>query len=261
MTRMPGVVNGVVKSVDDPDQQGRVQVSFPFLGGQNDSTWAPVATLMSGGGRGSWFMPEVGDEVLVAFSQEDVEHPFIIGFLWNGQDKPPVSGIDAKVRRLQTVSGHHVDFDDRGGQEKITIITKGGHKIVMDDTPGSGNIAISTNGQNTIVMDDTPGSTGVSIKTALGQKVDLQDLPPSINIVTTGQNQIMVSDVPPGIMINAPAGILNVQCAMANVFADSALNVNAPIAIFEGVVQAQALIAEAVVGAAYTPAPGNTFGL
>lgn len=261
MTMMPGVVNGIVKSVEDPDQQGRVQVSFPFLGGQNDSTWAPVATLMSGGDRGSWFMPEVGDEVLVAFSQGDVEHPFIIGFLWNGQDKPPASDISTKVRRLRTVSGHQIDFDDIDGEEKITITTKGKHTIVMDDTPGSGKISISTNGQNTILMDDTPGATGVSIKTALGQKIELQDLPPSVNIVTTAQNQIMVSDAPPGIMINAPTGILNVNCAMANVIAESALNVNAPIAIFEGVVQAQAVIAEAVVGAAYTPAPGNTFGL
>ena len=69
MSKIPGVVTGQVTSVDDPDKQGRVQVSFPFLGGQNDSTWAPVATLMSGKSRGSWFMPEVGDEVLVAFNQ------------------------------------------------------------------------------------------------------------------------------------------------------------------------------------------------
>lgn len=262
MSKISSVVTGFVKSVDDPDQQGRVQISLPYLGGQNDSTWAPIATLMSGGGRGSWFMPEVGDEVLVAFNQEDVQHPYIIGFLWNGQDKPPASDISTKVRRLKTVSGHRIDFDDRDGQEKITIITKGGHTIVMDDTPpDSGNVTVSTSGGQTIKMDDTPGATGVSISTALGQKIEVQDVPPSINIVTTAQNQIMVSDVPPGVIINASAGILTVNCAMANVLAESALNVSAPIAIFDGVVQAQTLIADAVVGAAYTPAPGNTFGL
>lgn len=261
MTKMPGVVNGVVKSVDDPDQQGRVQVSFPFLGGQNDSTWAPVATLMTGGGRGSWFMPEVGDEVLVAFSQEDVEHPFIIGFLWNGQDKPPTDNISTKVRRLRTVSGHQIDFDDIGGEEKIVITTKGGHKILMDDTP-PGSLTISTHGGHQIQMDDTPTSMSVSITTKGTQKIQLQDLPtPSISIQTAGMNQVTISDVPPGITVSAPTGILTVTCAMATVTADSVLNVSAPIAIFDGVVQAQALIAEAVVGAAYTPAPGNTFGL
>lgn len=249
MSKISGVVTGVVKSVDDPDQQGRVQVSFPYLGGQNDSTWAPVATLMSGGGRGSWFMPEVGDEVLCAFNQEDVAHPYIIGFLWNGQDKPPVKNPDitTKVRRLQTVSGHRIDFDDNGGGEKVTIHTQGGHNIVMDDTPGSTNITISTSG---------------------GQKIQMQDTTPGVSIITTAQNQISVSDVPPGVLISVPTGSVTVTCLEADVTASAvlnvtaaALNVSAPITIFDGVVQAQTLIADAVVGAAYTPAPGNTFGL
>jgi len=261
MSKIPGVVTGVVKSVEDPDQQGRVQISLPYLGGQNDSTWAPVATLMTGGGRGSWFMPEVGDEVLVAFNQEDVQHPFIIGFLWNGQDKPPAKDISTKVRRLRTVSGHQIDFDDIDGEEKITITSKGGHKILMDDTPGSANVTVSTNGGHKIKMDDTPGSTSVSINTTGSQEIKLQDLPPSVTIQTTAQNQIVVSDAPPGITINAPTGILTVSCMMANVTANSALNISAPITIFDGVVQAQTVIATAVVGSAYTPAPGDTFGL
>jgi uncharacterized protein involved in type VI secretion and phage assembly len=249
MSKMSGVVTGVVKSVDDPDQQGRVQVSFPFLGGQNDSDWAPVATLMSGNGRGSWFMPEVGDEVLCAFNQDDVAHPFIIGFLWNGQDQPPVKGpdISTKVRRLRTVSGHQIDFDDNDGKESITIQTHGQHKIVMDDTQGSTNITISTSGGQTIQMEDTT---------------------PSITIKTFGENKITVSDVPPGLTISVPTGTINVNCLEATVTASAvmtvtaaALNVSAPITIFDGVVQAQTLIADAVVGSAYTPAPGNTFGL
>lgn len=249
MSKMSGVVTGIVKSVDDPDQQGRVQVSFPFLGGQNDSDWAPVATLMSGNGRGSWFMPEVGDEVLCAFNQDDVAHPFIIGFLWNGQDKPPLKNptITAKVRRLQTVSGHRIDFDDNGGKESITIHTQGNHQIVMDDTQGATNITITTSG---------------------GQKIQMQDTPASVSITTAAQNQISVSDVPPAATISVPTGNINVTCLEATVTASAvltvtaaALNVSAPITIFDGVVQAQTLIADAVVGSAYTPAPGNTFGL
>ncbi len=247
MGKIQGVVTGQVTSVQDPDQQGRVQVSFPYLGGQNQSTWAPVATLMAGGGRGSWFMPEVGDEVLVAFNQNDVGHPYIIGFLWNGQDQPPASDITPSVRRIRTVSNHTIDFDDRGEQEKITITTHGGHVIEMNDAPGSETISITTSGN---------------------QQIQLQDVPPSITIQTAGQNQIMVSDVPSGISILAPTGIVNVTCSVANVTADAALsltaaavNVSAPITIFDGVVQAQTLIADAVIGAAYTPAPGNLFGL
>jgi uncharacterized protein involved in type VI secretion and phage assembly len=249
MSKVSGVVTGVVKSVDDPDQQGRVQVSFPFLGGQNDSDWAPVATLMSGNGRGSWFMPEVGDEVLCAFNQDDVAHPFIIGFLWNGKDQPPLKNptITAKVRRLQTVSGHRIDFDDNDGKESITIQTHGQHKIVMDDTQGSTNITITTSG---------------------GQQIQMQDVPASVTIQTAAQNSITVSDAPPGLTISVPAGIINVTCMEATVTASAAmtvtaatLNVSAPITIFDGVVQAQTLIADVVVGSAYTPGPGDTFGL
>lgn len=240
MGKMSGVVTAQVKSVNDPDQQGRVQLSFPYLGGQNDSTWAPVATLMAGGDRGSWFMPEVGDEVLVAFNQDDVAHPFVIGFLWNGQNKPPVKGIDARVRRLRTVSGHQIDFDDIGGEEKITITTKGGHKIQMNDTPGSQGVTIATSGN---------------------QQVQLQDTPASVTIQTAAQNQVTISDAPPGISISAPTGNVTVTAAMATLNVSSVLNVTAPMTIFSGVVQAQVLIATAVVGSAYTPAPGNTLGL
>ncbi|MGA2812503.1 MAG: phage baseplate assembly protein V [Candidatus Acidiferrum sp.] len=240
MSKVAGVVTGLVTAVKDPDQQGRVQLSFPFLGGQNQSTWAPVATLMAGRGRGSWFMPEVGDEVLVAFDHGNFDHPFVIGFLWNGQDQPPASDITPSVRRLQTVSGHKVDFDDRDGSQKITIKTQGGH---------------------TIEMNDVAGSESITITTTANQQIQMQDTPATITIQTAMQNQIIVSDAPPGVTIQAPSGIVSVSCAMANITVDSALNVSAPITIFDGVVQAQTLIAEAVVGSAYTPAPGNIFGL
>jgi uncharacterized protein involved in type VI secretion and phage assembly len=238
MSKVPGVVTGVVTAVKDPDQQGRVQLSFPFLGGQNQSTWAPVATLMAGGGRGSWFMPEVGDEVLVAFDHGDFNHPFVVGFLWNGQDQPPASDITPSVRRLQTVSGHKVDFDDRDGSQKITIKTQGGHTIEMNDVAGSESITITTSGN---------------------QQIQMQDTPATITIQTAMQNQVIVSDAPPGVTIQAPSGIVTVNCAMANVTAGATLNVSAPITIFDGVVQAQTLIADAVVSASYTPGAGNIF--
>lgn len=110
MGRISGVVTGTVINNLDPDGQGRVQVSFPFLGGQNQSFWAPIATLMTGSGRGSWFMPDIGDEVLVAFNQEDVNHPYVLGFLWNGQDKPP--STDVHLRTLHSVNGHEVQLYD-----------------------------------------------------------------------------------------------------------------------------------------------------
>jgi uncharacterized protein involved in type VI secretion and phage assembly len=99
VNKIQGVVTGQVTSVNDPDHQGRVQVSLPYLGGQNQSYWAPMATMAAGNGRGSWFMPVVGDEVLVAFNQNDVAHPYVVGSLWNGQDTPPSDDPDLRVIR------------------------------------------------------------------------------------------------------------------------------------------------------------------
>jgi uncharacterized protein involved in type VI secretion and phage assembly len=135
MNTIHGVVTGKVTSVSDPDNQGRLQVSFPFLGGQNKSTWAPVATVMAGASRGSWFMPEEGDEVLVAFNQDNVEHPFIIGFLWNGEDTPPET--DTQIRTLVTPGGHKLRFEDADGAKKVIVKSSSDQTITLDDTESS----------------------------------------------------------------------------------------------------------------------------
>jgi uncharacterized protein involved in type VI secretion and phage assembly len=135
MAKIQGVVTGKVKSVKDPDKQGRVQVTLNYLGGQNDSTWAPVATLMSGGKRGSWFMPEVGDEVLVAFNQDNVEHPYVIGFLWNGEEAPPES--DYQIRTMITPGGHSLRFEDADGSKKVIVKSSSDQTITLDDSQSS----------------------------------------------------------------------------------------------------------------------------
>jgi uncharacterized protein involved in type VI secretion and phage assembly len=149
MAKMNGVVTGQVVSTSDPDQQGRVQVSLPFLGGQNQSYWAPVATMLAGGNSGSWFMPEPGDEVLVAFNQHDVNHPYIVGFLWNGQDQPP--DTNPKHRTIMTPGNNMLQFDDTGGSTKITVQTSGGQSVVIDDS-GSGSITVTGNTAGSITL-------------------------------------------------------------------------------------------------------------
>lgn len=124
-----GVVLGKVISVDDPQGEGRVKVSFPWMGGDPIGYWAPVATLMSGGGRGSWFMPEIDDEVLVAFEHGEVNHPYIIGFLHNGEHRPPET--DPKVRVIRSVNGHQISLRDPA----ITAGDTGG--ILIEDAHGN----------------------------------------------------------------------------------------------------------------------------
>jgi len=258
VNRYPGVVIAVVKDLQDPQGEARIKVQFPWLQqGQEeqDSAWAPIATLMTGGDRGSYFMPEIDDEVLVAFEHGMFDHPFVIGFLWNGVDLPPHSDINTSVRRLRTVSGHTVDFDDNSGSEKIIITTAGGHEIEMEDG-ASGGVTIITTGGHEINMKDAPPSS-ITITSSGGQAVTLNDIPSSISLTTKAGNEISVSDGPQGINLSVPSAPLTIQCVQASVTATSLLNVSAPMTTFSGVVQAQTIIATSVVSSAYTPGVGN----
>jgi uncharacterized protein involved in type VI secretion and phage assembly len=123
--RFYGVVVGVVTNNQDPDGLGRVKVRFPWLSDEDESHWARVATPMAGNQRGLYFLPEVDDEVLVAFQHGDIRFPYILGALWNGQDKPPESNDGANNRRtIKSRSGHIIRLDDTDGAEKIEIIDK-----------------------------------------------------------------------------------------------------------------------------------------
>lgn len=119
--KIGGVTIGIVVDVNDPDDRGRVKLDLPVLGIRSD--WARVAAPMAGNERGFQFVPEVDDEVLVAFDQGDVTKAYVLGYLWNGQDKPPQT--DVKKRTIKTVSGHTLEFDDNDGSEKVTISFKG----------------------------------------------------------------------------------------------------------------------------------------
>jgi uncharacterized protein involved in type VI secretion and phage assembly len=133
--RMLGVAVGIVTNNKDPDGFGRVRVHFPWLDDNAESFWARIASPMAGNAYGVFFLPEVGDEVLVAFQHGRPEAPVILGGLWNGKGKPPADNSDGKnnMRVIKSRSGHLVRLDDTDGKEKIEIIDKSGaNKIVID---------------------------------------------------------------------------------------------------------------------------------
>jgi uncharacterized protein involved in type VI secretion and phage assembly len=110
MKKINGVVIGIVKSLDDPERQGKIELQFPWLSEVHRSAWAPVAVPMAGKKRGVFYMPELGDEVLVAFEHGDFDHPFIVGYLWNGVDTPPTT--DPHRRLMHSVNGHEIEMYD-----------------------------------------------------------------------------------------------------------------------------------------------------
>lgn len=130
-----GIVIGEVCDLEDPDKLGRVCVTFPHLGGVK-SDWAKLVSPMAGKGRGIFFRPEKGDEVLVAFEHNDGTRPYILGSLWSQVDTPPPSDSSAKDnnhRFIQSRSGHIFRLDDTQGKEKIEIIDKDTQrKIIID---------------------------------------------------------------------------------------------------------------------------------
>lgn len=134
MNHFRGVIPGVVQSLKDPQGMGRIQVRFPRMPGENRSFWASVAAPMAGKDRGFFFQPELDDEVLVAFEEGYAQHPYVVGFLWNGKDVPPES--DPQNRVLKTPGGHTMRFEDKSGG-KVVIKSNGGLKVTMDDTANS----------------------------------------------------------------------------------------------------------------------------
>lgn len=133
--RFYGVTVGVVTNNQDPDALGRVKVKLPWLTDEDESHWARVATPMAGNDRGLYALPEVDDEVLVAFEHGMVEFPYVLGALWNGKDKPPESNDDGNnnKRTFKSRSGHVVRLDDSDGAEKIEIVDKSGNNSIVFD--------------------------------------------------------------------------------------------------------------------------------
>jgi uncharacterized protein involved in type VI secretion and phage assembly len=158
--RISGVVVGIVKSLQDDGGQGRIQLQFPHLPGGPKSALAPVAAALAGKNRGAFFMPEIDDEVLVAFEQGDINHPYIVGFLWNGVDTPPES--DPKNRVMLTPGGHTLRFQDGDGSKKVILQSSSGHKITLDDTQAGQTMTLQTNGNQTITMNDLQQSITLS---------------------------------------------------------------------------------------------------
>ena len=164
--RWYGVYPALVSDIRDPDSAGRVKVRLPWApdgGGQRYEVWARLATLMGGNQRGSWFIPDVDDEVLVVFEGGDVRRPYVIGGLWNGTDAPPES-MDGGGRNFRKVlksrNGVKLTLDDTDGTETFIAETPGGQKVTLKDGPGTVEIADS-NG-NSIKL----AASGVTITAA-----------------------------------------------------------------------------------------------
>ena len=149
MRNVEGVVIGLVKEIDAAKAQ--VKLEFPWLQSSYRSNWAPIAAPMSGSKRGLFMMPEKDDEVLVAFRQGNMDHPYVIGFLWNGSDAPPDSKSQNRI--IVTSGGHTLRFeDDEKGKpgKRVILKSNAGHEVVLDDE--GKNVMVQFKGGGSIKM-------------------------------------------------------------------------------------------------------------
>ncbi|MCI3920979.1 phage baseplate assembly protein V [Paenibacillus sp. TRM 82003] len=147
-----GVMVGIVTNVKDPDNVGRVKLKLPILSEEDETDWVRMTTPMAGKDRGMLFLPEVNDEVLVAFELGDLSRPIVIGSLWSKKDTPPPGKDDQNnVRKIKSRSGHELVFNDKAGDESVTVLTKKGQKIEIADKTETIKVQ-DANGQNTLTI-------------------------------------------------------------------------------------------------------------
>ena len=193
--RWPGVYVALVTDIKDPDGQGRVKVTLPWspdTGGARYDAWARLAVLMAGKNRGTWFVPDVGDEVLVAFEAGDPRRPYVIGALWNGVDAPPetMDGSGNNYKKVvRSRNGVKITLDDQDGQEKFICETPGGQKITLKDGPGSVEI-VDSNG-NSIKLE----TAGVTVTASAKVTVNASTVAISAGMVTVDAGMSKFSGV------------------------------------------------------------------
>jgi uncharacterized protein involved in type VI secretion and phage assembly len=204
-----GVFPAIVTDIVDPENLGRIQVKFPWLGAGGDEVraWATLVTPYADDDQGYEMLPAVDSQVVVSFEAGNLRRPYILGATWNGQEALPEAPAAPNNKRLiKTRSGSLLEFDDTDGAAKVTLSMKCGHQLVMDDA---------------------------------GQEIKL-----------THANGCTIT-------LNAGGGIEIRANSTVDITA-SALNVHAPVANFDGIINCTTMIASSgVVSPAYTPGAGN----
>jgi phage baseplate assembly protein gpV len=134
-SRMEGLAIATVVSVEDPDGMGKIQLDLAAATGRAITAWAPIATMMAGKDRGTWMLPEIGDVAIVGFLGGVADHPYILGFMWNGADTPPsTSQNERMIRSLNRITIRMIDQPPPEGPNGALVIEDGnGNTITMSN--------------------------------------------------------------------------------------------------------------------------------
>jgi uncharacterized protein involved in type VI secretion and phage assembly len=220
----PALFLGTVVNVQDTDNRNRIQIrvyNADGITGQDGPIWARVAVPFAGGKRGAFFIPDVGDEVVVAFLAGDPRFPIVLGSLWNGADTAP-----------ETLGGSGQSVD------RWSMTGKAGTRIgIVEQPASSATINLSTPGGLTGTFTDQDASIQINDKTGTTIRIDSS-----------------------GVTIKAPTAQVQVTAAsQVSITANTAVNVTAPMSTFSGIVKCQVLQATSVISTAYSLGAGNVW--
>lgn len=218
--RINGVVPAIVTNLNDPDESGKIKVKYPWMpdkdGTEIESDWVRVASTSAGPNRGIFWLPEVNDEVLVAFEHGDPQSPYIIGTLWNKKDMPPsptgqaVENGKVVQRIIQSRSGHMIVINDSDSAAQIVIRDKTkANEIVIDSQNNNINVKAQKNISIEAGGDITLKATGKIVLKSTAE-----------TSVTAGAALKMSANAPSEIKINSP---LKIEGASVEVKAMSTL--------------------------------------
>ena len=206
-----GVTVGRVINLLDPMTLGRVQVQLPFIDSLDLSPWARIAVPMAGQFHGFYFIPNIGDEVLVAFEQGDVNVPYIIGSLWNAAAPPPLPSPLPQIRAIRTLTGNQIVFTEAPPSITVQTAPTAPAALPTPPSPTGPHQTVSLNpagiqlmtpvgvqivvGANTITV--TPGAILISA--------------PSVNIAASGTLSLT------GATVNISGGAVNINGALVKI--------------------------------------------
>lgn len=210
--RIYGVIVGIVVKNYDQQMPGRVCVQIPVRDSEaNELKWARVAMISGGKDWGHYFLPEVGDQVLLVFEQGNIEKPYVIGCVPKQSDKFLTKSTDRKnqIKRIVTKNGSTIQFDDKenadGSQDKISIITAGTQrKVVLD------------NEKKQITISDKESKNKIEIKSESG----------NIDIAAEHKLSIKVGDNLQLVM-NSDSGTITVKCGKFKLEATEGVDIDA----------------------------------
>ncbi|QEC53861.1 Rhs element Vgr protein [Anseongella ginsenosidimutans] len=183
-----GLQTGIVTDLEDPEGEFRVKVRLPLVNPAEEGLWMRVATLDAGNARGTFFRPELGDEVIAGFLHNDPDHPVILGMLHSSALAAPLTASNANPEKGY-VSREGIKMIFHDADRSLTLETPAGKKITLDDSAGA--ISVEDEHGNSIRME----AAGITIDSAasLNLKAAADIKLEAVNILLSPSSQFGVS--------------------------------------------------------------------